>query len=128
MRLCGIKRRFKGYFIYNVRFAGVSIFERLRAIFCKNTLELWGCNLFMCTPFIDYCFNIHMTHLILLLLLLLLVLELMLLILLLFCSVVYWEVFFFFYSFLVPLTCTEIHQASMCDSIATIFHWKSAVD
>lgn len=46
--VCGIKRRFKGHFIYNVRFAGVSIFERLRAIFCKNTLDLWGCNLFMC--------------------------------------------------------------------------------
>lgn len=117
--LCGIKRRFKGHSIYNVRFAGVSIFERLRAIFCKNTLDLWGCNLFMCAhthhpliiapiftcPIWCYCWCYWC-----------------------WCC---WYCFcfvalgflLFFYSFSASLSCTENHQAHIhvWYSIATVF-------
>lgn len=45
-------------------FAGVSIFQSNHWQFSnKNTLDLWGSNLFMvCTIFYDYYFNIHMSH------------------------------------------------------------------
>lgn len=115
-----IKRRFKGHFIYNVRFAGVSIFERLRAIFCKNTLDLWGCNLFMCAPSIDYCFNIHMSHL-----MLLLVCYWCWCRWYCYCSVALGVSFSFFIHF--P-SHSHVQKFIKCDSIATVFYCKLAMD